>query len=105
MRCQSYFLPNVKEHATPLAGAGVETGREVHATGGVADSAAFNLSVEQALLSVAAVTSASSSRVRWRGAGRAKIIDRSLRELDDAKIALLVRCCDGRWWSLPSTRA
>ena len=34
------FLPNVKEHATPLAGASVETGAEVHVTGDVADSAA-----------------------------------------------------------------
>ena len=34
------FLPNVKEHATPLAGAGVETEVEVHTTGDVADSAA-----------------------------------------------------------------
>jgi hypothetical protein len=31
---------NVKEHATPLAGAGVETGVEVHTTGDVADKAA-----------------------------------------------------------------
>ena len=34
------FLPNVKEHATPLAGAGVETGLGVHATGDVDDKAA-----------------------------------------------------------------
>jgi hypothetical protein len=34
------FLPNVEEHATPLAGAGVETGVEVHATGDVPDKAA-----------------------------------------------------------------
>ena len=34
------FLPNVQEHATPLAGAGVETGMEVHVTGDVADRAA-----------------------------------------------------------------
>ena len=33
-------LPIVKEHATPLAGAGVETGVEVHVTGDVADKAA-----------------------------------------------------------------
>jgi hypothetical protein len=33
-------LPIVKEHATPLAGAGVETGLEVHATSDVADKAA-----------------------------------------------------------------
>ena len=33
-------LPNVQEHATPLAGASVETGVEVHVTGDVADSAA-----------------------------------------------------------------
>ena len=33
-------LPNVKEHATPLAGAGVETGVEVHITSDVADKAA-----------------------------------------------------------------
>jgi hypothetical protein len=32
--------PNVKEHATPLAGASVETGVEVHVTGDVADKAA-----------------------------------------------------------------
>jgi len=34
------FLPNVKEHAPPLAGAHVETGVEVHVTGDVADRAA-----------------------------------------------------------------
>ena len=34
------FAANVQEHATPLAGAGVETGVEVHVTGDVADSAA-----------------------------------------------------------------
>ena len=34
------ILANVKEHATPLAGAGVETGLEVHTTGDVAGSAA-----------------------------------------------------------------
>ena len=34
------FYANVKEHATPLAGAGVETGVEVHVTGDVADSSA-----------------------------------------------------------------
>jgi hypothetical protein len=33
-------LANVKEHATPLAGAGVETGVEVHVTGDSADKAA-----------------------------------------------------------------
>jgi len=33
-------LSNVQEHATPLAGASVETGVEVHFTGDVADSAA-----------------------------------------------------------------
>jgi hypothetical protein len=31
---------NVKEHATPLAGAGVDTGVEVHTTGDVAERAA-----------------------------------------------------------------
>ncbi len=33
-------LPNVKEHATPLAGAGVERGEEVHVTGKVENRAA-----------------------------------------------------------------
>ena len=33
-------MANVKEHATPLAGAGVETGVKVHVTRDVADSAA-----------------------------------------------------------------
>ena len=32
--------PNVQEHATPLAGAGVEAGVEVHINGDVADRAA-----------------------------------------------------------------
>ena len=36
------FAANVQEHATPLAGAGVETGVEVHVTGDVADSAAIH---------------------------------------------------------------
>ena len=36
----SSFSHDVKEHATPLAGACVETGVEVHNTGDVADSAA-----------------------------------------------------------------
>ena len=36
----SIILHNVKEHATPLAGASVETGDEVHVTGDVADKAA-----------------------------------------------------------------
>ena len=35
-----HLQQNVQEHATPLAGAGVETGVEVHVTGDVADSAA-----------------------------------------------------------------
>jgi hypothetical protein len=35
-----YSWRNVKEHATPLAGAGVETGGGVYATGDVADKAA-----------------------------------------------------------------
>ena len=35
-----FIEANVKEHATPLAGAGVETGVEVHTTGDVADKAA-----------------------------------------------------------------
>ncbi len=34
------FLSNIKEHAPPLAGAGVETGMEVHTTGGAVDKAA-----------------------------------------------------------------
>ena len=34
------FLQNVKEHATPLAGAGVERGVEVHVTGEVENRAA-----------------------------------------------------------------
>ena len=34
------FLQNVKEHATPLAGAGVETGVEVHVSGDGVDKAA-----------------------------------------------------------------
>ena len=34
------FQQNVKEHATPLAGASVETGVDVHVAGDVADSAA-----------------------------------------------------------------
>ena len=38
-------LPNVKEHATPLAGAGVETGVGVHATGDVDDRAASGVAV------------------------------------------------------------
>ena len=38
--CRCHLLPNVKEHATPLAGAGVETGLEVHTTGDSADKAA-----------------------------------------------------------------
>jgi len=33
-------LPNVKEHAPPIAGAHVETGEKVHITGDVADRAA-----------------------------------------------------------------
>ena len=36
----SSFLHNVKEHAPPSAGAGVETQSEVHATGDSADKAA-----------------------------------------------------------------
>lgn len=36
----SFFLANVKEHATPLAGASVETGVKVHTKGDVADRAA-----------------------------------------------------------------
>jgi len=39
-RGSSNSSTNVKEHATPLAGAGVETGVGVHVTGNVADSAA-----------------------------------------------------------------
>ena len=35
-----FFLPNVKEHAPPLAGASDETGVEVHVTGDVDDRAA-----------------------------------------------------------------
>jgi hypothetical protein len=37
---QEFHPPNVKEHATPLAGASVEMGVEVHTTGDVADRAA-----------------------------------------------------------------
>jgi hypothetical protein len=36
----SYSMANVQEHATQLAGAGVETGMESHTTGDVADKAA-----------------------------------------------------------------
>jgi len=34
------ILPNVKEHAPPLAGAHVETGEKVHITGDIDDRAA-----------------------------------------------------------------
>ena len=36
----AFSRPNVKEHAPPLAGAHVETGKRVHITGDVDDRAA-----------------------------------------------------------------
>jgi len=38
--CVGNSQTNVQEHATPLAGADVETGEKVHVTGDVADRAA-----------------------------------------------------------------
>lgn len=59
------FQPNVKEHATPLAGASIETGLEVHVTSDVADRAASGGCVSRLVLLldfVVSVRSKSSDR-------------------------------------------
>ena len=48
--CVSYFMSNVKELATPLAGASVETGVEVHVTGDVADKEASGVAQSRLVL-------------------------------------------------------
>ena len=80
-----YSLANVKEHATPLAGAGVETVVEVHATGDVADSAAsggccVSTCCASSIFGVGSIRW--FQRLSWQGAGNMFQVEITEAELD-----------------------